>query len=63
MTKDPTIELMISALRKLTRDLSKICRNRIEYPDDSERVDDLKDALLEGHRILSTINEQFGAER
>jgi hypothetical protein len=54
---DKDVQEQTEKLRKLALNLRKIGRDVLEYPDDSERADDLKVAILEGHHILANIND------
>jgi len=57
------IDARDSRLRSLVRRLKRICVDRIRYPGDSERLDDLRVALLEGHRLLADIDALYGEDR
>jgi hypothetical protein len=57
MEKD--VQEQTEKLRRLALNLRKICHDRLEYPGDSERLDDLKDAVLEAHKILSNLIDWF----
>lgn len=54
------IEQSEARLIALARELSRISVDRVRYPSDSERLDDLRVALLEGHLILAEIDKRYG---